>query len=748
MKKLFNKKKFRAFSLIEVAVVILIIGIFVAGIAASGKLINKFRLVSAENLTKASPINNIKDNVLWLETSLGSSIADGQDSDGAAVTEWGNQTSSGAKSAIVAVGSGATYANTINRVHAVKFSGSTANYLQISDASSLNDTDYTIFILEKRQSNGANNYFLGENPSASANQTLALGYSSDSTVIHSQGTGNSYSSNVSAYSDSKDKPRQFTFVHSATEGNKTYINGLLAAQDATKTSHLSGIASLAIGKGYTGEIGEIAIFTKALTNEARISVEDYLATKWERKNNRKAVSDGSCTSGVVTDSGCSMDCSTASILGVSSPTSVADGQSGVSATCGQTGYSGTITVGCSGGSVTKSGDCSCASGYSNVSGTCVQKCPVSVTGVTTPTSVDIGSGILNCDTANHFAGTVPYTCASGNTITGACTCETGYTGAACSSCDTANGYQMISGTCQKSCSITGQNGVVNTTVLSGSTSTNCNTVAGYYGSFTYTCSNGTLSNIVNNCKIDCTGGTITKSNGKTIHTFKTSGTFTCPEAKTARLLIVGGGGGGGCFDGGNAGGGGGGGGLIYNTNYSISVASYTVTVGAGNTALKDGIDSSFTGGGTTISAFGGEAGRLLSNSLGGKGSGGGGDYAYGVLRAPGNGTSGQGNRGGTSYAAAGANSGGGGGACGVGANGAAGSPAKGGDGCAIDIDGDGTSVYYAGGGAGNGSSGLGVGGAGGGGGSNISANGNGVANTGGGAGSCGTGGSGIVIVAY
>ena len=93
-------------------------------------------------------------------------------------------------------------------------------------------------VLEKRQSGSSNNYFIGET-SANPNTSLALGYSSDSTVIHAQGN-QSYttSATVSSYASSTDKPRQFTFVHSSTAGNSTYINGILAAQDTSKTAHL------------------------------------------------------------------------------------------------------------------------------------------------------------------------------------------------------------------------------------------------------------------------------------------------------------------------------------------------------------------------------------------------------------------------------------------------------------------------------------------------------------------------------
>ena len=59
-----KKRKFktlRGSSFIEVAAVILIIGIFVSGIVVANKMIDKFRAAASESLTAASPINSIPE---------------------------------------------------------------------------------------------------------------------------------------------------------------------------------------------------------------------------------------------------------------------------------------------------------------------------------------------------------------------------------------------------------------------------------------------------------------------------------------------------------------------------------------------------------------------------------------------------------------------------------------------------------------------------------------------------------------
>ncbi len=282
-------------------------------------------------------------------------------------------------------------------------------------------------------------------------------------------------------------------------------------------------------------------------------------------------------------------------------------------------------------------------------------------------------------------------------------------------------------------------------------------------------------------RVYATGGTVTTAvAGYRIHTFLSNSTFEVATGGTVEYLVVGGGGSGGD----DISGGGGGGGFLTGTT-SVTVQSYTITIGAGGAATtgtestglgNNGNPSSFN----SITALGGGAGGGEGQSTGATGaSGGGGGYSAG---SGGSGTQGYG--GGNCV---GGVAGGGGGAGGAGTNGATPNGGKGGPGLLSTIDGN--SYYYAGGGGGSGWTVTdygGNGGTGGGGGAggvnqtyknpgsgntqgrnnglngNIGANGKGGnagANTGGGGGGAGetntgyqstsgAGGSGIVIIRY
>jgi prepilin-type N-terminal cleavage/methylation domain-containing protein len=79
----------KAFSLIELSIVIVIVGIIIAGVTQSSKLLNKAALISAQTLTKSSPVAGIENLVLWLEPTLNESFGSNSlPDDSSAVASW------------------------------------------------------------------------------------------------------------------------------------------------------------------------------------------------------------------------------------------------------------------------------------------------------------------------------------------------------------------------------------------------------------------------------------------------------------------------------------------------------------------------------------------------------------------------------------------------------------------------------------------------------------------------------------
>ena len=80
----------KAFSLIEISIVILIIGILISGVSLGVDLYKDFRIASAKSLIQNSRVGRINDLVLWLEASQKSSFEPSDIKDGQRITKWKN----------------------------------------------------------------------------------------------------------------------------------------------------------------------------------------------------------------------------------------------------------------------------------------------------------------------------------------------------------------------------------------------------------------------------------------------------------------------------------------------------------------------------------------------------------------------------------------------------------------------------------------------------------------------------------
>jgi len=266
-----------------------------------------------------------------------------------------------------------------------------------------------------------------------------------------------------------------------------------------------------------------------------------------------------------------------------------------------------------------------------------------------------------------------------------------------------------------------------------------------------------------------TGGTTYETGGYKYHKFTSSGTFqvTGGSLSSVEYLSVAGGGCSGASGAYPAGGGAGG--LLYHSGYSVSVSSYTITIGAGSSTVSTNGTPTTCFGSTANGGGGGARYISMPNGLSGGSGGGasmtlnGGGHSGGAgNQSNSNGATGYGNAGGNagSYSGGNAAGGGGGGAGGTGGNNSGQTGGAGGVGLSswstwASATSSGVSGYYAGGGGGSGwgNGGYGASGGSGGGGDGVAsgAGGNGATNTGSGGGggaSGGFGGSGIVIVRY
>lgn len=280
----------KAFSLIELSIVILIIGILVAGVTQSSRLIKQFRLQTAQNLTTSSPVVSIQNLVAWYETSLEKSFISSETVDGGNLTTWYDinpQATSKSHSTQSTTSDQPKYTENVfngGAIPAVRFDGS-ADFMSF-DGTMVVNTDYTIFVVEQRTSNKDYNYFMGGN-SENDDEDLHIGYRSNTQVRHDH-YGSAMNYDLAGYSSPT--PRTHTFWFSKTSGKKYFMNGGTTPEisNALQTSALTTYPGSKIGRYtatattryYQGDMAEIIVFNRALKNEERQSIETYLGKKY------------------------------------------------------------------------------------------------------------------------------------------------------------------------------------------------------------------------------------------------------------------------------------------------------------------------------------------------------------------------------------------------------------------------------------------------------------------------------------
>lgn len=277
------------FSLIELSIVILIIGILVVGITRGSRIIYEARLRSARALTASSPVTSINDVVMWLESTSEKSFTASQavdtalSSDGT-ITNWFDinpQTTSGSNA--IQYGDSTLrpryVAGGINGLPVVNFDG-TSDYFDFNGTALVNNNLTVFAVSQIHNDSSIGNEFFISGPNL---DVLVMGYSNNNYYVElylSSGPQATFSTLTDR------KPVVMSMAHSSTRGIELYVNGQLTASSPSHTNHLTNYSGATIGKSgwsggyFKGNIGEIIMFNRLLSNLERAGIEDYLKTKW------------------------------------------------------------------------------------------------------------------------------------------------------------------------------------------------------------------------------------------------------------------------------------------------------------------------------------------------------------------------------------------------------------------------------------------------------------------------------------
>lgn len=308
------KKNYKlGFSLIEISVVVLIIGVLIAAITTGTDLVKRSKLASARNLSSNSSIYGMKDLVLWFEPSLPTSFyAEGE---GEPIEVWSNN------SKFYSIGSAVQSSDenpklpiyikdAINHIPAVRFYCESASdcgqHLNIPDvAGLLEETDLTIFILENRNSN--NTDVKRNILTSGGNNGLEIYYNNSDQFTVDNKSGEPKISNVSPVaptlhylslfysSNNEDFKVDDNIIirkgYNYYKNKRLPENGAMPSvttviQDNDENSRFSTGSmgeTIKIGndtQSYSGNIAEILIFNRRLRQEELVDIFDYFEAKY------------------------------------------------------------------------------------------------------------------------------------------------------------------------------------------------------------------------------------------------------------------------------------------------------------------------------------------------------------------------------------------------------------------------------------------------------------------------------------
>lgn len=306
-----KKKINRAFSLMEISVVILLIGILVFGITYGTEVIERSRIRSAQTLTASSPVRLIPNLALWLETTSETSFPNSDSlNDKTAVSIWydinpqesikSNATQSTSTYQPI------YYKNSINGLPSLKFDGSDdiissdEPYLKSGFPAIFNN--FSVFVvalptttttvitesnsLSDQQGSSGQKYVLGAKHGDSFYSSISgssgIGISFGTNTIQFFEHSNAYMPGVLSYTVTNNKPAVIE-MKMLDKTTTLYLNGTFAKTGLTSLKnyvfppHQFGGGLWGYFQGY---IGEIIVFSRTLDDDEREAVNSYLKEKW------------------------------------------------------------------------------------------------------------------------------------------------------------------------------------------------------------------------------------------------------------------------------------------------------------------------------------------------------------------------------------------------------------------------------------------------------------------------------------
>jgi prepilin-type N-terminal cleavage/methylation domain-containing protein len=282
----FSKNK-SAFTLLELVVVMMLIGIIVGGIMQGSSLVTSSRLASARSLTSKAPISNISGLIAWFESSHKNSFLGNQSFDSANISEWRdispssilNQKNKLTKTANI----NTTYAiASINKIPAVNFKNNDKISLNNFYQGSLNRA--TICVVFRPNFS----------PTTTASVLIDSYFNQDSFYLGIKSNAVNLNAGTDANTASVTNPASFSngrdyvvcAIFNGAQSSAYVNNALSLAGGGYISAGTNAMNGLTIGSdrggslAFNGSIAEVIIYNRPLKLQERRDVMIYLAKKY------------------------------------------------------------------------------------------------------------------------------------------------------------------------------------------------------------------------------------------------------------------------------------------------------------------------------------------------------------------------------------------------------------------------------------------------------------------------------------
>lgn len=279
MSKIYRK----AFSLIEVSLVIFIVSLITLVIMAGSNIVQSAKLSSAINTTNSSVVNSISGLKIWLDATSNQGLLKDEVDNDLKISQW--------KSADFLTREKFTFAQaseSLKPEYKKKFiNGLPALY---STSATMLESSY------KPLTNDATFFLVIKNPTTTGNRTILGGSNRNFQIAIINNTSNGiqfcYDTTNCLYSHTQSnfpKPGSNSIISIKFKSNSSdsnalsfFLNGEKAPLSHSTTGRFFNRSSSSLQLSFNDiGIAEIIIFDRYLNDDRRKSVESYLSNKWD-----------------------------------------------------------------------------------------------------------------------------------------------------------------------------------------------------------------------------------------------------------------------------------------------------------------------------------------------------------------------------------------------------------------------------------------------------------------------------------